>query len=141
MEGTSEAVFANELAELYWVPASRCVHVEWKGFAHPGPFQEVLEQGLELIREHGAPFWLADTARLSVLSGEQQAWTNDVWFPKALEYGLRRMALILPETTIAKMSFEEVLERMGSRRFARRYFASVKEAYAWLHREAEFLGG
>lgn len=116
---------------IHWEPDVPCVGMEWLGFVRGPPFRDALNAGLALLQERGAQGWLADLRDLGVVDQEDQSWANEDWFPRAVEAGIRRMALIMPTRTIAAMSVESIMQEAPNGLLTR-YFDAPAEARAWL---------
>jgi hypothetical protein len=108
------------------------VMMEWDGFVQGDPFREGLEAGLELVQERQAGKWFADLRALGTIDQADQEWSNEEWFPRAMETSLSRMAIIKPESTIANMSVENIMQEVGDGAMTTKYFDNRAEAKAWL---------
>lgn len=104
----------------------------WKDFVHGDPFRLGLNKGLELIEEKNASLWLADLRKMQVLSLEDQDWSTNDWFPRAIKGGIRKMAIVLPESALAKMGLKNIMNKVGGIEIETSYFSSIDEAEKWL---------
>jgi hypothetical protein len=117
---------------ISWDEDTQCVHVEWKGFVHGEMIKTVLNTALELFETKDTDRWLADMRRIKVFDEEDSRWVNDVWFPRAIEAGVRRMALPVPESVLAQMSLKRLMKRVKEGELETAYFRTLEEAKAWL---------
>jgi hypothetical protein len=117
---------------ISWDEATQCVHVEWKGFVHGEMIKTVLNTALELFETKDTDRWLADMRRIKVFDEEDSRWVNDVWFPRAIEAGVRRMALSVPDSVLAQMSLKRLMKRVDEGELETAYFRTLEEAKAWL---------
>ena len=92
---------------IHWDPDASCVHLEWKGFVHGEKGRTGLNMGLDFFKTKSTNRWLADTRQLRVVPEEDLKWINEDWFPRAIAAGVRRMALVVPESVLAKRSRSE----------------------------------
>lgn len=106
--------------------------MEWKAFVFGDDFRQALDKGLSIVIENDTNRWLADLRHLGVLSQADQKWSNEDWFPRAHNAGIIRMALVLPERAVAKMSVNNIMKKVDDNTLVTNYFASVEEAYKWL---------
>ena len=134
-----DVYFENEFVTLYWNPRLRAVGTWFR----PAPLGEgwrgtetiklALEKGLDLIREHKATRWIADTRDMPVMPPEAQAWCTEDWWPRALEAGFRWLAILLPNSIIAKLAIDEAIAASVEHQESEsRYFGSADAAKAWL---------
>ena len=98
-----------------------------------GPqFVDSLEASLVAIKKHRASRGLVDSRYQKAVPQPDQDWVNRDWFPRALAAGLRRLALVIPESALAMMSIEDVLSRVRGTMLHVEYFATAAQARTWL---------
>jgi hypothetical protein len=129
-----DAYFSSPgVARVTWDNERATVLVEWEGWADSAEFAEMLDSGVVALKKHHGSRWLADCRRQRVLNPADTERADREWLPKAVSAGLRRFAVVLPESGLAAM---DIKEREGtlSARLEVGYFASVDEAREWLAR-------
>ncbi len=95
-------------------------------------FREALNYGLSLVSEKQAKRWIGDTRNIGAIDPEDQQWSNEDWFPRALGAGIVDMGVIVSNDIFSKMSVEEIMGNVGgSEGFESRFFSSVEDAKAW----------
>lgn len=124
--------FDAPYATVYWDEATKCVHVEWKGFVHGDMVKRTLNTALDLFKTKKTDRWLADMRKVKVFGEEDSRWVNEDWFPRAIQAGVRRMALPVPESVLAQMSLQRLMRNVNEGDLETAYFGSVEEAKAWL---------
>lgn len=112
-----------------------CVHMSWKTFSTSEEMRAGLEKGLELVREKNASKWLADVRQMGIISEEDQKWSNEDWFPRALAAGIKYMAVIVSEDIFNKMSVEEIMNNVPGTDLTSHYFNSIEDAREWLSKQ------
>lgn len=112
------------------------VLVEWEGWADETEFADLLEAGVRALIDHGGSRWLADCRRERVLSTASSARADAEWLPRAAGAGLKRFAVVLPESGLAAMNLK-AREATLSTRLEVGYFTTVEEAREWLNRRPE----
>ena len=117
---------------VHWNEEIKCVWMEWKKFVKGAGFRNGLDKGLELIIAKESSKWLADLTRLKVVDMEDQEWSNNDWFPRAIEGGIQWMAIVVPEDIFAKMSVNSIMEKVPTMQLTVHYFDSLHEAEDWL---------
>lgn len=111
---------------------SRCVYAEWRGFANSSEFRSSLTRILEAIRLSGAASLVSDNRRLEGVTGQDQLWIRDTWTPMAVDSGLTRIAVVVPQRGLGKIASEQILGQVGMKAFSTRTFTTVSEAMEWV---------
>jgi hypothetical protein len=111
--------------------SSRCVYAEWKGFANSSEFRSSLMRILEAVRASGAASLVSDNRRLEGVTAQDQLWIRDTWTPLAVDYGLTRIAVVVPQRGLGKIASEQILGQVEMKAFSTRTFTTVSEAIEW----------
>jgi hypothetical protein len=94
-----------------------------------------MEAIIDAIEAEGTSRCIADTSQFeSALSQEDQAWSVTDWAPRAEDAGLEHIAMVMPESVIAEMSVDKVVE-MADDSLNRELFDDVDEAKSWLREQ------
>lgn len=110
--------------------------VEWRRPARGDDFRAVLDAVLGLLREERAAHWLADLRELGTIHPDDQAWSSDDWFPRALETNLSHVAIVQSEQFVDKLSVENVMAAVPEGALARHYFEDEQAAREWLREQS-----
>ena len=121
------------VASVRWDQQDSCVRVDWEGWANTAEFAALLDAEIKALKDHGCSKMLADCRRQRILNAADQERAEAEWTPRAIKAGLKRFAVVLPESDVAAAHLQE---RLTSAKPAVhiRYFGSVEEAKAWLAR-------
>jgi hypothetical protein len=122
------------VATVRWDEPRGTVVVEWDGWANTAEFKALLDAEVTALRDHQCSCLLADCRRQRVLNPADQERADREWVPRALEAGLKRFAIVLPESEIAAGHLRERLGKVPSTAMVVSYFGSVEEAREWLAR-------
>ncbi|MBX2842802.1 MAG: hypothetical protein KTR26_13610 [Flammeovirgaceae bacterium] len=92
---------------------------------------------LDILKKYEVKYWIGDTRNFAyTIVPELQQWTAEEFNPKLIEYGLKRMALLVPEEFIASLGIQQIVEEMEadqkSTQFITRYFDKLDEAQEWV---------
>jgi SpoIIAA-like len=120
------------IATVRWDEPHSTVLVEWDGWANAAEFKSLLDAEVKALRDHGGTCLLADCRRQRVLNLADQQRANREWLPEAIAAGLKRFAIVLPESETAADHLHERLRSVTEMEIA--YFATVEEARDWLGR-------
>lgn len=125
-------VFDKPFLAIHWDNTIRTVIMEWKGFAQGADFREGLDTGLQTVIDHNGSRWLADLRQIGVVSQVDQKWSNEDWFPRAIQGGVRYMALVIPHSALARMSVNQIMNKVEGIGLVTHHFDSTDEARRWL---------
>lgn len=104
-------------------------------FTEGEEFYEYMNSIIEAVEAEGTNKVLADTSQFeSALHQEDQAWSVQDWAPRAEDAGVEHMALVMPESVVAEMSIDSIVE-MTEDDINRELFDDVDEAKSWLRRQ------
>jgi hypothetical protein len=124
--------FNERYLTIFWDAEINAVRMEWKEFVDGPSFRTGLDAGLALIVEKRSGKWLADLRRLGPVTLEDQRWSNEEWFPRAIGAGLRYMALVSPRKVVAQMSVRTIMSKVMDRNLTTAHFDDIEEARNWL---------
>jgi len=99
------------------------------------PFREYMNAILEAGEDTGCRQLLSDSRDMRPLDKEDQVWSVRDWAPRAEATGFQDLAFVLPESQIAQMSFDSVME-MAEDTMNRGYFDDPGNARDWLREQA-----
>ena len=120
------------IATVRWDEPQSTVLVEWDGWANTAEFKSLLDAEVKALHDHNGKRLLADCRRQRVLNLADQERANREWLPQVLAAGLKRFAIVLPESETAAGHLRERLSSVTEIEVA--YFATVEEARDWLGR-------
>jgi hypothetical protein len=129
------AYYSREYLTATYDDELDAVVMQWHDFAEGEEFRDGLDAGLELVEREGAPNWLADLRDMGTVTDADQRWSNEDWFPRALGTSLSRMAIIKPESVVANMSVESVIQEVDDGSLTTHYFDNRADAGEWLQDE------
>lgn len=121
------------VAVVKWDAPSQGAHIEWQGWAKPAEFRAANNALVQVIQDHRSTRILGDSRQIKVIQQSDQEWVNRDWFPRILAAGLERMAMVLPESGLAKMNIDDMVGRVAGQ-LEVAYFPTLGEARKWLAR-------
>jgi hypothetical protein len=125
--------FNERYLTILWDGEIGAVRMEWKEFVDGDAFRSGLNAGLALVVQKKTGKWLADLRRLGPVTLEDQKWSNEDWFPRAIAGGLRYMALVSPRKVVAQMSVRTIMSKVMDRNLTTAHFDELEQARQWLH--------
>src|SRR5688500_5868499 len=91
-------VIDNQFAQLSYDTDKKIVFHTFHKDLDTKHMQMVLNKGAELLKEHGAIKWLADTRAIPPFNQEQGRWIAEEWVPRAVTTGWKYWALVVPDS-------------------------------------------
>lgn len=95
-----------------WDDELDAVLLRWHGFATSESFRAHMELCIELLEATGANKMYADARNQGAISDEDKLWSITEWATQADEAGLEALVIVYPESVIAKMSVDSVIEQV-----------------------------
>jgi hypothetical protein len=130
--GDDEYFHVPGVASVRWDPSIHAVVETWEGWADSDEFRAILDAGVQAMSENRGSRWLADCRLQRVLKAADQEAGNRRWLPLALAAGLKRFAVVLPASGLAKANIQDHLRAAASKQLDMAYFATLEEAQHWL---------
>lgn len=113
-------------------PDVPCVLMIWKGYATSAAFREGNARVLTEITNRHASKLLGDVTNFVLIGAEDQAWLNEVWIPRAMHAGLRKVALVQPSFYFNRVAIDTVAKKLDRDRVELGFFDNRDAAKAWL---------
>jgi hypothetical protein len=126
--------FDSEFATVTYEDDIDTVVARMHDFEEGEPFREYMDSIIDAIADQRTDRIIADTSEMGTLTQDDQAWSVQDWAPRAEEAGLDHMALVMPESVVAEMSVESIVE-MASDTINRELFDNLEDARTWVHRQ------
>jgi hypothetical protein len=124
--------FASAHGEVSWNDRMQSVVVEWKGFAYGREFQDILMKGTELLALMKGSKVLMDIREGAAIKAEDKAWIGEFFVGYAYESGLRQLAMVQPNSAVARSSVSRTVNGLGELPYRQMSFADLNEAVRWL---------
>lgn len=121
-----------DFLNIQWDDSIKSVIMTWKKFAKGEDFRMGLNEGVNLVNLKGGSNWLADLRDLGTVIKEDQEWSNNDWYPRAIAAGVRFMAIIMPKSFISALSVKNILTKVEDIKVETQYFGSLEDAKLWL---------
>jgi hypothetical protein len=109
-----------------------CIHMQWTGFAASQNYKNGMNTGLEKVKEKKVTKWLANMTDMAVITPDDQKWTNEDWFPRLLEAGIRTAAVVMSKDIFNQLAVKKIGEEMTDNSYTMHFFGDLEEAKKWL---------
>lgn len=101
-----ESIYLSEQADVYYIDTKNVVLVHWKKYCELERYREPLMKALEVIKEHEACEYVADTRDGFEDNPLDTKWVADYFMPKAKEYGCSTIYFIIDKENSLKEELE-----------------------------------
>ena len=98
-------------------------------------YKEEMLHKKDLLNQHKPIFILDDISRTNFsISPELQAWTEELFVPILMNLGVKKYAIILPQSIFGQVSMEQTVDEVQEHDLGIefKYFDSVSNAKDWL---------
>lgn len=96
-------------------------------------FKSEVEKIAQLAEQYHIEKFHDDTTNFYfVIMPRLQTWVNEQIFPRFINAGLRKYAIVVSEEMIAQLSIEQTMEEDNTNNFQVCYFDSAEKAKKWL---------
>lgn len=100
--------------------------------------KEGLQSALdEFLKYRPDAQYIGDTTDIGVIGDEEQAWIDEVWYPKFLATGIQYMAVVQPKSAVAKLSVKSIVSQIPGTQLTVFNCSSLDEAREWM-KEQDF---
>ena len=123
-------LFEHEKAFLQYNEEVNSVELIWKKFQDPETYQLMFKKGVEFIKEYKATGFLSDIRNEGVVSPDSSKWLQQVIMPKAISYGLKKIAVVM-NSDVFKEFYIKGIQKSAEKEMMQ-YFDSVEAANVWL---------
>lgn len=121
----------TDVGTVGWDDELDAVLLRWHGFATSESFRAHMRLCIELLEATGANKMYADARDQGAISDEDKLWSITEWATQADEAGLDYLVIVYPESVIAKMSVDSVIEQVDDD-IERKITDDVTEGRTWL---------
>lgn len=126
----------NRYARLVYYTDERLLHHTFHRDLDSKTLRDVLNIGVDFLRDHGATKWLSDNRAIEPHSEEDTHWINTNWLPRAIAAGWKSWALVVPYDVKARMNMVEFVNSFYEQGVRVMVFTELDRAHDWL-RQAE----
>ena len=127
-----EVVLDNETSRLCYDPRHKIVQHEFRSFVHGRALRDVLERGLELLKQRGAHKWLSDDRGNGPVTAADSEWALNDWAPRVIAAGWKYWAVVLPEKVLGQMNMRRWIETYSKLGVLAQVFDDPEAGRTWL---------
>jgi signal transduction histidine kinase len=134
-----QVLFEEPHARIFYDARLNSTGVIWKGPISSEQYRTVFTKCLEFVKAYNTPNYIADLTEQGYIGREDQQWMFVEILPEAAQYGLRRIAGVVPAhadkaVQVYYKGIRESLQKLGVHQ---EFFFSMNEASDWIRKENE----
>jgi hypothetical protein len=127
-----EVVLDNETARLCYDPRHKIVQHEFRSFVHGKALRDVLDKGLEILKQRGANKWLSDDRGNGPTTAADSEWALNDWAPRVIAAGWKYWGVVLPEKVLGQMNMRRWIETYSKLGVLAQVFDDTEAGRIWL---------
>jgi hypothetical protein len=128
MEATAKAY------DIYFNSDIDAVVMKWAGYSTSQEFKEGTELMLNTLIKHNVAKVLADIKDMILIGMEDQEWINEVFLPRATEFGFKVLAIVKPDHYFNQIAVETISYKVDQNKLTIQFFDNPDNAEEWLRK-------
>lgn len=129
----SQTVISDtDYATLWYHPEKKIIHHKFHRFIYGPEFRNVLDKGLEIMKQNGSQKWLSDDRENSTLTAEDGEWAQTDWSPRVIAVGWKFWAIVMPEKVIGQINMKRFAKDYSEKGVTVQFYTDADEALKWL---------
>lgn len=128
--------FKNEQGHVYFElgydPTTNWGLTNWIGYLPVEYIKTGAEAMIDLIKKHNIKNWLDDNREIEGAWDEANDWIASSWMPRAIEAGLRKFAIIVPDDIFSQVSSDFMADNAKGTALDMINWKTEDEARNWL---------
>jgi hypothetical protein len=129
---TSNIIVQNEFITIEYRPDTEAIYHKVHRPISGQAMYDAIGKATDFLRDNGITKWLADDRDNGPLSPEDEDWALNVWSKRAISFGWKYWAIVVPTELVAASSMIAVIEYFHSLGLLMRVFSNADEAHQWL---------
>ena len=128
-----ELFFSCKECDVFYNLELNAVQTKWKGIYVSGePFRKILDALIALMKLKKSSVIIADARDMKIISGDDQKWIVNDWYPRALAAGFWYEALIVTLNTFNELTVKKIVRSYDEQKLKTEYFVTPEDAYEWV---------
>ncbi len=118
---------------MSWDAPSHAVLIRIYGYVEGETLRVPCNKGIDLMISKRSSRLITDSREMKALTQQDQQWVDEDWRPRARAAGLRRNAILVPKSAVAKLTVTAIVKKFDEVQFG--YFSEMDEARKWLNQQ------
>ncbi len=90
-----QTIFETDFCRIFYDAFSDTTGIVWKRPVSDEEYKSAFTKSLEVFRQFKTPNWISDLNNIGPASPEKQKWMINSVIPEAMEYGLKKLAIVI----------------------------------------------
>lgn len=126
-----EIIKDTDFAEISYDRELILGKIEWKRKTNTEEYHFAFETLLDFAQKNPSDNFLSDITRQNVVSPENRKWFEIEMLPKAIEAGLKRVAVVFDGNVFKKYYLNMILKVTNKFKLPMKVFTSEEDALEW----------
>lgn len=129
-----KTVINNKYILAGWMSEHSVFYYTWKCFVPSQEMKQLLNDVLTHLEAGKCKLMLQDLRTTQAVSADIQEWFATSWFPRAAALGLRKIAVLTPQSVFGQMAVDRVRNKIMVNDFqiSTQSFDDEQDAIYWL---------
>jgi hypothetical protein len=134
-----QTVISNKYILAGWIDDGHVFYYTWKGFVPTQEMKILLDEVLMHLQAGNGSLMLQDLRTAQAVSSEVQEWLITNWIPRAVAIGLRKVALLTPQSIFGQLAVNQVRNKLmvNGIELDNQFFDDEVKAVQWLRYGSE----
>ena len=121
----------TDYAQLELLAKDHLLKLKWHRLVSPDEYKKIFISGLDIIKKNKVKYFLSDIRKQGTVNIDEINWLRDEIFPKALKYGLLKVALVIDEKLYTNIYADNIKKNVVSSSIPIEFFYNEEAAIAW----------
>jgi hypothetical protein len=122
----------TENVKIIYDQELKSLHVSFHGFVLYEELVKAIDYEIEMIKHYNIKTCIINLQEIGVYPIGGEEYVKKIWFPKAIENGLKVIAFIVPTDTLGQLAMQEAHEEAEMNLLIKmKYFDNPPQAVAW----------
>ena len=126
-----KVIYDSDYALLTFFKGNKLLELNWKQRAPEQEYKDVFNHAIETGRTNNVDFFLSDIRNSGAVSIGNLQWLKNNVVPKAVEYGVLKVALIINDELFKKIYADSIRESIHKNKILIDFFSLDEEALNW----------
>ncbi len=103
-----QTIINNDCFSILYNTETRVIRLDWNGFFRSEDYRKNLDYALEIFKKYRLKKWVNNMKYMSVISLQDQDWTNNDWLGRTLEAGISQMIIVESDDVFHQVSMRNI---------------------------------
>jgi hypothetical protein len=128
-----QLIYDSEFALLTFYKEHKLLELEWKRSSPESEYRSVFNKAVEIASRQKIEFFMSDLRKSGAVSLANMVWLKSFVIPKAVEYGVLKIGLVLNEDLFSKIYAESIRSSLIKNKILISFFDQRTDALSWFN--------